>query len=217
MTPTPALPAPRPTHGRAPAAGAPRAEPCAACRAPAHPGQPQRAEGGDEPHFPAPSSPGRACGASALPLSPLGLRAGPAAAGGARRWRGGPAIRSRYNPRYKPQYKPRGCGSALRAARGAVSRRGCGSRCPACGGFPPALATRRHGVVWGSPQLSLRVRHPPHRADPQPQSGAHQPRGAARHPRLRDRVSGQLWPRPAPGGPAEQTRLQATRVPARLP
>lgn len=57
-----------------------------------------------------------------------------------------------------------------------------------------SLLPGRHGVVRGIPQLPLRVRYPPHRADPEPQSGAHQPRGAARHPRLRDRVSGPWAP-----------------------
>lgn len=59
-------------------------------------------------------------------------------------------------------------------------------------------ALGRHGVVRGFSQLPLRIRHPPYRADPQPQSGAHQPRGAARHPRLRDRVSGRLGPAAGP-------------------
>lgn len=80
---------------------------------------------------------------------------------------------------------------------------GCSGRCGSAGlreplsgvwGLPSALPGRRHGVVRGFSQLPLRVRHPPHRADPEPQSGAHQPRGAARHPRLRDRVSGRVGP-----------------------
>lgn len=121
------------------------------------------------------SQPKRAGGEVAAPPS-----------GGRRGW--GPVIKS------PSRYKPRGCGSALRAPRGAVVPRGCGSRCPACGGSlspaVPGSRRRRHGVVRGFSQLSFRVRYPPYRADPEPQSGAHQPRGAARHPRLRDRVSG---------------------------
>ncbi|XP_077811669.1 P2X purinoceptor 4 isoform X8 [Macaca mulatta] len=72
--------------------------------------------------------------------------------------------------------------AGLRAGTGTQTGSGTGSR--RCG---------HGGLLRRAGGLPVRVRHAAHRAHPQPQSGAHEPRRAAAHPGLRHRQENSLF------------------------